>query len=383
MTAYRAARRLLGSRLGTGEVHTTTHQSGSVTPTRDLLVATLIDSEVGAQVYGDAWTYVCDGAQAGEQRRLGENPFDRTAGLFTNTRAYSYAVEAGVTFEVYTRLPPHTSAFRLDSLRSCLGDAARTIWYVDDLPLSAMTGQYEYALNGTYWWLTKASRILDVISPIATLGDIPQSYRGRWSIRQDGETTYLSLPGAPFETGETFAVRALSPGNGRLKLNATAQAAISGGAVTGFTIVTGGYYASTPTVTVTGGGGTGATGTAVLTGTAVTSITLTNGGSGYTSAPTVSLTAGTWGAQTDPLANVQADLDETPLDLNDWVACALYFAYRALAKNSVTEAEVGEWDARAKRQASIVDAIKRKYLPQRPLLGRLEMAHAAPYWVRG
>jgi hypothetical protein len=46
-------------------------------------------------------------------------------------------------------------------------------------------------------------------------------------------------------------------------------------------------YVTAPTVTLSGGGGTGATATANLSSGAVTSFTVTNGGSGYTSAPTV------------------------------------------------------------------------------------------------
>lgn len=51
-------------------------------------------------------------------------------------------------------------------------------------------------------------------------------------------------------------------------------------------------YTSVPTVTFTGGGGSGAAGTAVLSGTTVVSVTITNGGTGYTSAPTIGFTGG-------------------------------------------------------------------------------------------
>jgi hypothetical protein len=63
--------------------------------------------------------------------------------------------------------------------------------------------------------------------------------------------------------------------------------------VASVTVTAGGTgYTSAPTVTFTGGGGSGATGTAVLTATAVTSVTITNGGQGYTSAPTVTFSGG-------------------------------------------------------------------------------------------
>lgn len=50
-----------------------------------------------------------------------------------------------------------------------------------------------------------------------------------------------------------------------------------------------GYFSGTPTVTLSGGGGTGATATATVFGGIVTSFTITNPGTGYTSAPTVTI----------------------------------------------------------------------------------------------
>ena len=74
---------------------------------------------------------------------------------------------------------------------------------------------------------------------------------------------------------------------------AAATAAITGDAVSSFTITDGGeHYKSAlpPTVTITGGGGSGATGTAVVSATGiVTGITVTAGGTGYTSAPSVTI----------------------------------------------------------------------------------------------
>ena len=63
-----------------------------------------------------------------------------------------------------------------------------------------------------------------------------------------------------------------------------------GKTVTSLTVVSqGSGYNSVPEVTISGGGGTGATATATLTGTAVTGLTLTNPGSGYSSTPTVTI----------------------------------------------------------------------------------------------
>ena len=54
----------------------------------------------------------------------------------------------------------------------------------------------------------------------------------------------------------------------------------------------GSSYSSVPTVAFSGGGGSGAAGTAVLTSNAVTSITITNIGSGYTTVPTIAISGG-------------------------------------------------------------------------------------------
>ena len=74
---------------------------------------------------------------------------------------------------------------------------------------------------------------------------------------------------------------------------AKATSAITGDAVSGATISDGGAHykvATPPTVTITGGGGAGATATATVSASGiVNAITITAGGSGYTSAPTVTI----------------------------------------------------------------------------------------------
>ncbi|AHB80504.1 head closure Hc2 [Synechococcus phage ACG-2014h] len=74
---------------------------------------------------------------------------------------------------------------------------------------------------------------------------------------------------------------------------AKATSAITGDAVSGITITDGGAHykvATPPSVTISGGGGTGATATATVSSTGIVNgITITSGGSGFTSVPTVSI----------------------------------------------------------------------------------------------
>lgn len=70
-------------------------------------------------------------------------------------------------------------------------------------------------------------------------------------------------------------------------------AATAGRGVASATVGAGGTgYTSAPTVTISGGGGTGATAVATISGGAVTAVTITNPGIGYTSAPTIAFSGG-------------------------------------------------------------------------------------------
>lgn len=113
---------------------------------------------------------------------------------------------------------------------------------------------------------------------------IPYSYNGTFA--SDGKSGYIvTLKGST--TGTPCGI---PPG----AVTAQGTATIAGGAVTAVTITNPGsdYFSAAPTVTFSGGGGTGAQGTATLSsGGTVSGVTVSNGGSGYTSAPTVTIAA--------------------------------------------------------------------------------------------
>ena len=103
----------------------------------------------------------------------------------------------------------------------------------------------------------------------------------------DSNILTVNLAGAYAVNGPAFTIT-----NGVGATTATATAGLSAGAVAGFAINSGGSgYTSAPAVTLVGGDGTGATAVAVLTGGAVSAINVVNGGSGYTIAPAVVIAA--------------------------------------------------------------------------------------------
>jgi len=82
---------------------------------------------------------------------------------------------------------------------------------------------------------------------------------------------------------------------------------VSGGTVSAISVDDGGSgYTSQPTVTISGGGGTGATATATISGGVVTAVTITNAGTGYTSAPTVTFSGG-GGSDAEATATIYTD----------------------------------------------------------------------------
>jgi len=108
------------------------------------------------------------------------------------------------------------------------------------------------------------------------------------------QNTVLTYQGRVTANGANFT------GTGRFKFalvtsanasqQATATANLTVNFVTSITVVNGGSgYTSAPTVTITGGGGSGATATASVSGGAVTGITVNNAGLGYTSPPSVTI----------------------------------------------------------------------------------------------
>lgn len=117
-----------------------------------------------------------------------------------------------------------------------------------------------------------------------------------------GNIPQVTLPSLP--TGATGINIYLTAANGvpgsetLYKTGVTGTTTTLATATTGASVVSiyvtngGSSYTSAPTVTVSGGGGTGATATATVLSNAVTLVTVTAQGSGFTSAPTVSFTGG-------------------------------------------------------------------------------------------
>jgi hypothetical protein len=113
---------------------------------------------------------------------------------------------------------------------------------------------------------------------------------------------YLTTNSNPWDGIQIFSGKVLINSNfignstsyGSIKVetpNASFIPQISGGALTGITVVEGGSGYVSPIITITSGGGSGATAEATVVDGVITSVSVTNGGSGYTSIPNVNVDA--------------------------------------------------------------------------------------------
>ncbi|MGH9523766.1 MAG: kelch repeat-containing protein, partial [Terriglobales bacterium] len=116
-----------------------------------------------------------------------------------------------------------------------------------------------------------------------TVPSAPYHYVVANDTASDANTLTVNLANAFASQGPAYTLT-----NGQGATTATATATVYLGAVSGISVNAGGSgYASAPTVTLVGGDGTGATAVAVLTGDAVSAINVVSGGTGYTIAPVV------------------------------------------------------------------------------------------------
>src|SRR4029078_784002 len=121
-----------------------------------------------------------------------------------------------------------------------------------------------------------------------SLSNSTNSYTGATNINA-GTLTVSANNVIPSTSAVSLAAGAILNVN---SLSDTIGSLASTGIVASVTVSNGGSgYSSPPTVTFSGGGGSGATGTAIISGGAVTGVSITNPGSGYTSVPSVAFSA--------------------------------------------------------------------------------------------
>lgn len=317
----------LADQLGETTLLTTTTAASTAA---DAIFAALIRSSVadteGSTEWGGRWLYALDAPLAGEQREVAEQGYTTSTGKLSVVRNWSDTPGSGVRFRSYSKLP-RVNETGQHSLVDAVNAAISDLWAEDYI---TVTGTDNGRIDASAWedWIADA-RVGAVFRPReSTERRTEAPITARVEITAGAVELVLS---SNRYSGQQMEVQVWRPASTLLLLNARATATISGGAVTAISVNAGGSYATTPTVTISGGGGTGATATATLTNGAVTSIAVTGGGSGYTSAPTVSFSATTLREQPQG-TRMATDADETLVERRYVRPVALWYAYGYLSQ---------------------------------------------------
>lgn len=106
--------------------------------------------------------------------------------------------------------------------------------------------------------------------------------------------------------------------------------------VQGINLISGGFgYSDPPTITISGGGGTGAAATPILLDGVVVGIELTSRGTGYTSVPNVTITGGGGeGAAAEAVVTIGYSGARRVEDTNSYVLTDEYHVYKCLDNNN-------------------------------------------------
>lgn len=312
-----------------------------------------------------------DGAYAGESRFAQSNGLNKSTGALAIADTFTGVVASGVTASLYSRMSAMPRMFGSSFLQQ-INQALWRLWFERILTLDGTSNLKHVPIDTTaYPWLTDETRIIGVFGPVNDADDEPAMVpRGTWEWRQSGETRSLYFRGGcPANTGQTFTVRLYAPGNSRLKKTATGYPVLSAATVGSVVITNPGYYLVAPTVTFSGGGGTGAAGTAVLSGTGVASVTVTNAGSGYTSVPSVRFSAGAWADQTAQDAGLASIFDEAIPDIRDVTVVGQALIYEALATMQGQGNATAAWQSKASIAAAEARGRPHFFKPSNRLTG--------------
>ena len=222
----------------------------------------------------------------------GSLAYNSTTGALTYTQANTDNVPEGTSNQYYTS---GRFDFRLSQkTTNDLAEGTTNKYYTDARVRAAISGTGGVAVNATTGVISVTG-----VTPLTT-----------WTVSSTG--TRLNVAGNGFlgneENPTIYVYRGM-----KYQFNNTANAVLEfvnqDTGVESVTITNGGSYASTgalPTVSFTGGTGSGATGTVVGSG-FINTVTVTAGGSGYTIPPLVTFTGGgTGGAATAVLTTTGA-----------------------------------------------------------------------------
>ena len=220
-------RRAIAAELGRFVVNTTTTTASDAV---SFTCASLASANANSSQFQNCWVYLnaTTGANLAACRQIAnEAGYDPDNGSFTVARAFATVVAESIGFEISTRLPAVTDDLGQIGIREIVNDTLGTMPPIDLLPVSGASQSSAYDLTVTYPWLTEKSQILGIYFQDTT-DDYPLPTFHQWDWQYDANAPRLLLPSEPFQTGETFYVKARRPASTWIKTDGTWAADTNG-----------------------------------------------------------------------------------------------------------------------------------------------------------
>ena len=351
-----------------GEYGSFTTTSAGTTST--LVCSKFVNTNLAATEFANMYVLVETGACAGQVGHIRGGGLTRSTGTLTTADDFTSLIESGVTFSLYRLLPPVDGEGVLPSYLKIVNWSVKRIPTERTISFAGVTAQYYYTVSQvTYPWFTDTERIRWIEWPVTTVGDIPRRMRDEeWEWDSNGATKRLYFRSAPFQTGETFTVKVMAPGNSQLKRNASLRAVLTSTAISSVIVDAGGYYTALPTIAPVSGS---ATFTAVMTMTPgpITSVTVGAGGT-YTASQPPALTvtrnaADTgWADVSTQTAGLVTVGDEALPDTDDVVTMGTALMFRALSRLQQPSAEIAEWLAKMQPSMRAAKLLQQDGIPE-------------------
>lgn len=220
MASLRAYRRAVAAELGPFVVNTTTTAASDAV---SFVCSSLANANANSSHFQNCWAYLTEstGANLAACRQIAnEAGYDPDTGSFTVARAFATTVSSGVGFEISSRLPAVTDDLGTIGVREIVNDVLGTMPPIDLLPVSGVSQSSAYDVTTAYPWLTDKSQILGIYYQDAT-DDYPLPAYHHWDWLYDANAPKLLLPSEPYQTGETFYIKARRPANTWIKTGGT------------------------------------------------------------------------------------------------------------------------------------------------------------------
>jgi hypothetical protein len=177
-----------------------------------LMIGEYADAELPPRTFGRTFALVCDGAHAGEQRRLADSGYNNTSGRLVVSRPYSGPVEQHVEVEILGLVPAIRQLGEpgwREHANACLRDLWVSRYLTVDVPAPHVVS---HNLTLAHPWLTDRRQVTDLLDQPASTSEVTLPGTNLRGVRNDGGTVWLDL-WSPYAAGSQFQIPARAPGH--------------------------------------------------------------------------------------------------------------------------------------------------------------------------